>query len=237
MIQKLKGLDLAKKKLKDFKIVVAIQLALVFSSLVLYWFLQLFKIENALIISESVFFACIGIYVWALWDLIRNFTQSNALIIGLFIIIMGVFLLGLVTVNPFITIFEGDTYLNLVLFVMVALFTVEIFVIYFTMGEMFKRDLPTEEKFWGAACIYLLIGITFGGVYEIVCILDPQSIPMNVPFTSIHLMKSIAFSFSIMGGVESHYNHVTELVFNITTIESVWANTFIVFVVGRLFYK
>jgi len=44
---------------------------------------------------------------------------------------------------------------------------VEISVIYYTILEFFKKDLGLPIKLWGAACIYLMIGLAFGSIYEI----------------------------------------------------------------------
>ncbi len=101
---------------------------------------------------------------------------------------------------------------------------------------MFKRDLPVSERLLGATCIYLIMGIAFGSVFEIISIIDPYSLQFNLPLGTLHFMKSISYSFLILAGMDNPYAG-SELVLNVSAIEAIWGNLFVVFVVGRLLYK
>ncbi|HSZ25606.1 MAG TPA: hypothetical protein VK766_07815 [Cytophagaceae bacterium] len=232
----LKGIELTREKLKDFRNVVYVQILLLLTAMLLKGILELFYIPFGNQITESIFFSILGVYVFLLWDMLRNYTRSKWLLIILLILIMGTFFIGFVFINPFFSLIEGTMLKILAGVVMFNLLLVEISVIYFTLIEMFKRDLPISERLLGATCIYLIIGIAFGGLYEIISLINDASIPFNLPLGTLHFMKSISFSFMTLAGIDNPYT-CSELIINLSAMESVWGNLFIVFVVGRLLYK
>ena len=58
--------------------------------------------------------------------------------------------------------------------IQICLLAVECTVIHFTLMEFFKKDLSMPMRLWGAACIYLMIGLAVGSAYEIICVLEIQ---------------------------------------------------------------
>jgi hypothetical protein len=236
LLQNLKDIELSREKLKDFKNVVYVQMALLLTTLLLKGLLDLFGIPNNNALTETLFFSVLGIYVYLLWDMLRNYTRSKVLLLALLILIMGTFLFGVIFINPFFTLIEGTTFRIAAGIIMFTLLLVEISVMYFTVMEMFKRDLPVNERLLGATCIYLIMGISFGSVYEIIATINETSMLFDLPLGTLHFMKSISFSFLTLAGIDNPYT-CSELVINISAIEAIWGNLFIVFVVGRLLYK
>jgi hypothetical protein len=233
LFQNLKGIDLTRERLKDFKNVVPVQIALLLATFLLKGILELFNTPYREKITDMIFFSILGIYVFLLWDMLRNYTKSKFLLLVLLILIMGTFLVGVIFVNPFISLLELREFRIVTCFIMTTLLLVEFSVVYFTITEIFKHDLSVSERMWGAACIYLITGIAFGSVYEIIDIISIKSLDFGIPLGTPHFIKSICFSFQIMAGTGISFS-CTELISNITTIESLWGNLFIVFVVGRL---
>lgn len=236
LLQNLKDIELSREKLKDFKNVVYVQMVLLLFTLLLKGIFELLGMPYIEQIVPILFFSVLGIYVYLLWDMLRNYTRSKALLIVLLVLIMGTFIIGVVFINPFFTLIEGVTFRILAGSIMATLLIVEISVMYFTIIEMFKRDLPVSERLLGATCIYIIMGIAFGSGYEIIAIIDPSSIDFNLPLGTLHFMKSISYSFLILAGMDNPYNG-SELMLNISIIEAIWGNLFVVFVVGRLLYK
>jgi hypothetical protein len=229
----LKGIELTREKLKDFKNVVPVQIGLLLSTFLAKGIMDLFNIPYRGIITELLFFSILGVYVFLLWDMLRNYTKSKILLLFLLVLIMGTFLTGVIFVNPFITLLEMREFRIVTCLIMTTLLLVETFVIYFTTTEIFKHDLSINERMWGAACIYLIAGFAFGSVYEVIDIISINSLDFGIPLGTAHFIKSISFSFHILAGTGISYP-CSELITNITTIESLWGNLFIVFVVGRL---
>jgi hypothetical protein len=233
LFQNLKDIELAREKLKDFKNVVPVQMLLLLVCFLAKGIMDLFEVPYRNEITELLFFSVLGIYVYLLWDMLRNYTKSRALLICLLILIMGTFLIGVVFVNPFFTLLNPLEFRIATALIMTTLLFVEISVVYFTITEIFKRDLAIGERMWGAACIYLITGIAFGSFYEIIDIISLTSLDFQTPLGTHHFIKSITFSFNILAGTEIPYV-CNELVTNVTIIEALWGNLFIVFVVGRL---
>jgi hypothetical protein len=236
ILQNLKDIELSRDKLKNFKNVVYVQMILLLATLLLKGILELAALPYLDKIVPTLFFSVLGIYVYLLWDMLRNYTRSKMLLISLLILIMGTFLIGVIFINPFFTLIEGTTFRILAGVIMATLLTVEFFVMYFTIVEMFKRDLPVSERLLGATCIYLIMGIAFGSVFEIISVIDPSSLQFGLPLGTLHFMKSISYSFLILAGMDNPYA-CSELILNVSTIEAIWGNLFVVFVVGRLLYK
>ncbi len=232
-LKNLKGIELTREKLKDFKKVVPVQIVLLLVTYLSKGMMDLFKVPYSTIITELLFFFILGIYVFLLWDMLRNYTRSRALLLVLLVLIMGTFLIGVIFVNPFFSLLQPREFKIVTFLIMAALLSVESFVVYFTITEIFKRDLSINERMWGAACIYMITGFAFGNVYEIIDIISISSLDLGVPLGTLHFMKSISYSFHVLAGISSSYP-CSELITNFTSIESLWGNLFIVFVVGRL---
>jgi hypothetical protein len=230
------GKELTDEKIRDFKRVVLAQVAIIFSLFLLAVFETMdfaWRIE----IAESVFFATLGVYCFLLWDMLRNYASSRRVIIVNFIFIMGVFLFGVVGVNPFYPMAPTPSYRIFLAIVQICLMAVEISVIYYTILEFFKKDLGLPIKLWGAACIYLMIGLAFGSVYEILCISQLDCLGVDIPLRTIALMKRIGFSFMVLSGMGFPYSNVSELMYAAGTVEALWGQIFIVLIVGRLLVK
>ncbi len=236
LIRNLAGKELTDEKIHDFKRLTLVQGHVIISLFLLDLFTYLdfpYHIE----LAESIFFLALGVYVFLLWDMLRNYTNSKTLILLNFIFIMGVFFIGLIVANPFIHMEVTTTYRLLLEGVQVCLLAVECTVIYFTLMEFFKKDLSMTMGLWGAACIYLMIGLAFGSVYEIVCIMNIQCMGVEIPLQTMALMKRYEFSLMILSGMTTPYNNPTGMIYSLGTIEAVWGQLFIVLIVGRLLMK
>ena len=56
------------------------------------------------------------------------------------------------------------------------LFPIEITVISFAIRDIFSGEYLTVDKLWGSACIFLMIAISFGSLYDLICIVKPGSL-------------------------------------------------------------
>lgn len=136
---------------------------------------------------------------------------------------MGVFLIGLIVVNPFVHMEPTPVYKLFLAGIQVCLLAVECTAIYFTLMEFFKKDLSMPMRLWGAACIYLMIGL--------------QCMGIEIPLQTMALMKRYEFSLMVLSGMNSPYDNPIGMIFSIGTIEAVWGQLFIVLIVGRLLMK
>jgi hypothetical protein len=228
--------ELTDEKIRDFRRLTFAQGAIIASFFLLNLFTHLdFPLHTE--ISETIFFTALGFYVFLLWDMLRNYTQSRRIILLNFIFIMGVFFIGLIAVNPFLPMPITPAYRLVLSGVQICLLTVECTVIYFTLMEFFKKDLGMSIRLWGAACIYLMIGLAFGSAYELLCIFDIDCMGVEIPLQTMGMMKRIEFSLMILSGMDSPYGNASSMIFSLGTVEALWGQLFVVLIVGRLMMK
>lgn len=235
LTKNLSGKELTDEKIQDFKTLLIAQ-GLIVLSLFLLNFFSWLQFPYYIEASETFFFGALGLYAFQLWDMLRNYTNSPALILTNFIFIMGMFLIGFIAVNPFVPMPVTPAYKFVLILVQVCLLGVECTVIYFTLIEFFKRDLGMPMRLWGAACIYLMIGFAFGSAYEIICILEVQCLGVSVPLRTIAFMMRYEFSLMVLGGMDNPYQ-VAGMVLSLGTVEALCGQLFVVLIVGRLLMK
>ena len=234
-LKNLEATELTNEKIRDFRRIVFAQASILVTLFILELFTWL-AFPLYLELAETLFFAALGIYALLLWDMLRNFTTSRRIVMLNFIFIMGVFIAGFICVNPFWPMELSIPYRAMLIIIQTCLLTVECFVIGFTIREFFKRDLDLPIKLWGAAALYMMIGMTFGSVYEILCILQLDCLGTDIPLRTIAMMKRVGFSFMVLCGMDVPYN-VTPLINSVVTIESLFGEIFIVLIVGRFLVK
>lgn len=224
------------EKIKDYRNIVILQTAIISSALLLREIFDMAGMEPHLssVIRDVLFLLFGGIYVLVLWDLLRNFTKKTALVTVLFMVIMGSYVLALFTVNPLYEFFHTEAEKRPYLFLIhLVLFSTEAIVIYHAIFDIFAGRRLSEEKLWGSACIFLMIGICFGSLYDLINILNPGSMGVPLPLGLESYTACIAFSMTIIGGHEAYPNAIP-LILNLSIVEAVWANLFVVLLVGRL---
>lgn len=233
LIRNLAAKELSDEKIQDFKRLVITQVSIVVSLFLLELFSNL-GFRYHMEIAESIFFAVLGFYVFQLWDMLRNYTTSRKIILVNFFFIMGVFLVGVAAVNPFLPMPVTPAYRAVLASVQICLLTVECTVIYFTLMEFFKKDLGMPMRLWGAACIYLMIGLAFGSAFELLCILEIQCMGVDFPLRTMALMKRIEYSLMVLSGVDNPYGTANGMIYAMGTIEALWGQLFVILIVGRL---
>lgn len=231
--------ELNAEKKKDYRNIVYLQVLIVLSAMLLKEILAISSVEVALSnkIRDILFLILGGMYVFVLWDLLRNLTTNNKLIMGLFGLIVFGLTVAFFTVNPVYDFFDSnDAKRPYLFFVHMSLFIVETIVIYHCVNDIFTGKKLSAEKIWGAACIYLMIGISFGSLYDLVNIAQPGSMGLNLSQGLESYTVCIYYSMTIIGGHDATLE-TSALIQNLGIIEAVWSNLFIVLLVGRLLGK
>jgi hypothetical protein len=234
-LKNLEATELTNEKIRDFKRIVLAQLAILLTLFLLELFTWL-AFPLYLELAETFFFLALGAYAYLLWDMLRNYTTSRRIIMLNFVFIMGVFIAGFICVNPFWPMPLSIPYRIMLVAIQACLLTVECFVIGFTIREFFKRDLDLPIKLWGAAALYMMIAMSFGSLYEMLCILQLDCLGTDVPLRTIAMMKRVGFSFMVLCGMDTPYD-VSALISSVTTIEALFGEIFIVLIVGRFLIK
>jgi len=230
-----KGFGIGTGKKRDFRATVILQTLIIFSALLLKDIFLLFGIENSYVFRDSLFLLLGAIYVLILWHLLTNFTNNKILQYALLAVIIATYALALVTLNPFYSLFpteqEEQPYLFIIHFV---LFIVEATVIVFSILDIFSEDRLSQEKLWGSACIYLMIALCFGSIYDLINIAKPGSFGVPVHLGLESYSECIYYSMTVLAGMDNIYGDSIKLIRNIGVLEALWGNLFIVLLVGRL---
>lgn len=233
----LKGLlsrdELQREKTKDYRNVVIIQIAIVVTGLTLSEPILRDPTSDVskAIISLFSFFG--GLYIFLLWDLLRNFTTSRVLLMTILAILSGVVITGILVEFPYYQIIEVADRRTYLLILHSILFPVEVTVISFAIRDIFSGKFFTSDKLWGAASIYLMIGISFGSLYDILSTAVPGSLGIPIELGLPNYAECVSYSLGILGGVDAGLSP-TRLIRNIGIVEAVWGSIYGMLIIGKL---
>lgn len=224
--------ELQAEKRKDFRNVVVTQIIIVIMGMTLSPGLSEEGLTTKIIIT---IFSSFGvIYSFLLWDLLRDFTNNQLLIKGIFFLLLAIVISGLMVEFPFYRIVPIEYRRVSLLVIHCVMFPIEVIIISFTIRDLFSEGYLTVGKIWGAACAYLMIGISFGSLYDIINMFSPGMFGVEIPLGLPSYSEAIYFSFSTLVGLDTIYSNAGKFMLNIGVIEAIWGNLFIVLVVGRL---
>ena len=226
------GLSLEKQR--DYRNIVVVQVIIIVFGLTLTEFLEggsRTDIAKTIVTIFSVF----GVtYAFLLWDLLKNFTKSKLLIQVYFVVLIGITLVGALLEFPYYTVLEVQNRQMYLLAIHGLLFPIEVTVIAFAIRDIFSGEFLTPDKLWGSACIFLMTGISFGSLYDLICIIRPGSLGKDIESGLPNYAECVTYSLSILGGTDAGYPNVSRLIRNISVVEAVWANLFVVLIIGKL---
>lgn len=222
------------EKQKDYRNVVLIQVVIIVFGLTLSEFL-LAGARTALAKAIITVFSVFGVtYAFLLWDLLKNFTKNKLLIHIYFFTLLGITLMGALVEFPYYTILEVSNRQLYLLVIHGLLFPIEVTVISFAIRDIFSGEFLTPDKLWGAACVFLMTGISFGSLYDLICIIKPGGLGKEIESGLANYAECVTYSLSILGGADGGYPHVSKLIRNISVLEAVWSNLFVVLIIGKL---
>jgi hypothetical protein len=225
--------ELQREKTKDYRNIVLIQVIIVTTGLILSEPLlaDSRSSESKLIISIFSFFG--ATYAFLQWDLLRNFTSNKVLINLIFFVLVGIMVTGILVEFPYYQIIQVPDRQVYLLTLHGVLFPVEVTVISFTIRDLFSGKYMTPDKLWGAACVFLMIGISFGSLYDLITIAKPGSLGINFELGLPNYAECVTYSFSILGGVDSQLQP-SRLIRNISVLEAVWGGLYGMLIIGKL---
>jgi hypothetical protein len=228
------GNELQREKQKDYRNVVLLQIVIIVMGLTLSEFVLNGTNTPAARLVISIFSFFGALYSYLLWDLLRNFTTQRWLINVYLVILAGSIGTGILGEFPYYKIIEVTDRQTYLLVIHCLLFLIEITVIGFAIRDIFTGDYLTPDKLWGAACIFLMIGISFGSLYDLLCIIRPGSLGEPIEMGLPSYSECVAHSMSILGGADPGHPNASKLIKNLSVIEAVWSNLFVVLIIGKL---
>lgn len=225
--------DLQKEKQHDYRNVVITQILIVTLGLTLSGPVLEDSTSSISKFIIVVFFGFGTVYNFLLWDLLRNFTKNKILIVVIFCVLVGMIIFGTLTEFPYYKFVDMDRRMVL-LIIHGSLFPIEIIIIAFTIRDIFMDDYFTSDKLWGAAAVFLTVGISFGSLYDLICTIKPGSLNANLELGFPTYSECLSYSFSVIGGIETSQPNASKLIRNISVLEAVWSTLFTVLIIGKL---
>lgn len=229
-----KGKELQTEKRKDYRNVVLIQILIIVFGLTLSEFLVEGEQTGPAKFVISLFTSFGAIYSFLLWDLLRDFTDNKALINTCLFILTSIVIIGILGEFPYYQVIHVSDRQSFLLFLHIPIFIVEVTIISFAIRDIFSGEYLTPDKLWGSAAIFLMIGISFGSLYHIICIIRPGSLGDNLDIGFANYSECAAYSISVLGGADPEHPNAIKLIKNISAIEAVWSNLFVVLIIGKL---
>lgn len=229
----LSKLELQQEKAKDYRNVVIIQIIIVVLGLVLY---EPLLEDSSSAISKFIItlFSTFGaIYAFLLWDLLRNFTTNKKLIISILVLLVGIVTAGVLVEFPYFQVVHVADRQSYLLVLHGVLFPIEVTVIGFAIRDLFSAGFITSDKLWGAACVFLMVGISFGSLYDLITTARPGSLGVDIEPGLPNYAECVTYSFSVLGGIDPGLKP-SKLIRNISIIESVWGALYAMLIIGKL---
>ena len=225
--------ELQREKAKDYRNIVVMQILIVVFGLTLSEpIFENSKSEvSKFIITIFSFFG--ALYTYLMCDLLRNFTANKVLLTVIFVVLIGAIGIGILAEFPYYQIIHVSNRQALLLTVHGLLFPIEITVIAFAIRDIFSGGFLTPDKLWGAACVFLMVGISFGSLYDLLTIIRPGGLGSEIELGFPNYSECVTYSFCVLGGVD-HGLEPSKLIRNISALEAVWGNLYGMLIIGKL---
>lgn len=225
--------DASDEKRKDYRNVVAVQIVIIVLGLTLSELLLAGIHTPQAKLVTTIFSGFGAAYSYLLWDLLRNFTRNKTLIYIFLAALVGGVGTGILGEFPYYQILEVENRQLYLGVIHSLLFPIEVTVIALAIRDIFAGEFLTPDKLWGAACVFLMTGISFGSLYDLICIVSPGSLgPLELGLPNY--AESVRYSLCILGGIDPANPDASRLIRNISVIEAVWSNLFVVLIIGKL---
>ncbi len=225
--------ELSREKWRDFRKTVLLQLAILFSYLLVEDLFRLFAWPIPPGPLRLLFFALSGAYLLALWDMLRNFTLKRWVIRSVLAILVVAFP-ALFVIDVLLS-SDIRQLVGLRLGCHLGLFLVQAVVAGFALRDLFQGSTREIDKVWGSACLFFMSGFVFAELYFCVLLKDPMAFGRALPESYWGLFESLYLSLTALIGLDNNaYPDCTRLVRNIALLEGAWSQLYLVLLIGRL---
>jgi hypothetical protein len=232
LIRNLSAGALQREKLKDYRNIVLIQVSVITLLMTLEDLLEGIGFIGIQPWIYTLFIGFAGFYLLLLWDMMRNFTNNMLVVRGSLAWLLALFTLGAMGENPFQRLLDNPR--PYYIFIHCSLIVIQAYIITLAIRDIFSGNRVTSDKLWGSACVYLMMGYAFGDLYDILNLVNPGCFGVEIPVGFASYLSGVYFSYATLGGVEAGYENLSRLVRNVSVIEALWGNLYLVFLIGRI---
>lgn len=215
--------ELEEEKRKDFRNVVAVQVGILVTSWLCEDVLRLIGLRRPEEITWWLFQGLAGVYLYLLWDLLRNFTLRTGLVRTVGWLLVTLFLVGTLA-NNVLPQTAGLTRLNIVLHFFVL--GVEMLVMRLSLRDLLRRNRHTVDKLWASAGIYFMAGLAFGNLFHLLHMVDGQT-------SHTDYFESLALSFTCLTGADNAFP-MSHVIRNLGLLEATLGQLYLVLLISRV---
>lgn len=220
------------EKRRDYRNAVFIQVGILIAALTLEDLLTLFRVPGAPHLSWGFFLIAVAVYLWLLWDMLKNFTANVIVLRTTLALLIAIYATNLL-VNQFgISLGLNRNIINIGLFLAVT--ALELVVIQFAVSDLFRSPRDTADKLWGSACIYFMSGLAFANIFHVLHLLLPNAFGSEVSLGFEGYFEALYISFNSLVGLDTSYPNSIRLVRNLAVLEGMWGQLYLVLLIGRV---
>jgi hypothetical protein len=110
-------------------------------------------------------------------------------------------------------------------------------VFFILLKDVFSRRHDLSYALLGAANIYFMIPVIFTYFYTLVAIHDPSMVQADPLAIRSLLFNCFDYGWYVLAGIDPPGEKYSEIIRSISILESISANLFVVFIIGRLMTK
>jgi len=224
-------------KLKDYKLLLVGQLLMLVHFLVVSEIITRYPFPLHIEIFVAVTFILSSSLNYIGYQLLKVYTHEKQILNWVFVMITVGMVLGVYLGSPWGELTYPDFYKAINIVSSIALLLAFAVILYFMVNDIFNEHHDIIYRLWGAACIYLLLGILFGNLYFVLEVLFPAEFGTISSADIRHFVKCYNMSFYVLSGIDQPYEEMSRMVRNVTVVESIFSNLYIVLLVGRLLSK
>ena len=228
--------DSSIEKVKDYKKLVLCQSTLIITSLFVFELFQSLPFPGSTQLFELIF-GIIGIYNnYLMYQMLRNFVRDARFLRAILYMLFFSVLISLVIGNP-IAPMDVHFLRPLLIVSMFLSFTSFTVILYYMIMDIFGEAHETDYRLWGASAIFIGIGIMFSFLLMLLELIIPNSLHLPIGLSISTYIYAFNYSFYVMSGLEHPYEGISTLVMNLSVIESIISNLYVIILVGRLLSK
>jgi hypothetical protein len=110
-------------------------------------------------------------------------------------------------------------------------------IFYVLLKDIFSQKHDLTYSLLGASNIYFMIPLLFTYVYSLIAVQNPSLVQADPYAIKTVLLNCFDYSWYVVAGIDYPGEKISEAIQSIGILESISANLFIVFIIGRLMIK
>jgi hypothetical protein len=222
---------LSLEKRKDYRNVVFVQVAMMVIALVAEDLVRALGWKQSESLMWFVFEAMSAIYLYLMWDLLRNFTRKRRYLRFGMVWVITIFLGSLLNNNVFYSPVSGPKVNAIFHFAVSMLEGVNIAL---ATRDLLSGPRNTVDKLWASAAIYFLFGFAFSNLFSCIHLVQPDAFGPIADGKLVGYFEGLYLSFTALSGCDNAYGNLSHLVRNLSLLEATIGQLYLVLLIGRV---